>query len=432
VRDKAVADWKEAKRKWEIDNQSWTDYGLALARKLIRTPYMMFSTSLYKLSAAAFLRYPEAPYDESVATGLSFIPGISKIAAGAPVWGGRGFDSVLHGVARGLTTGFYDSLDYILKHHSELSRYPASVGKADFVLDIPGSFHAAIKAPAARMAYEKALFHSLKWETEQGYSANDPEVIERSKNRAVIEAYRAVLMEDNVYLSAWREVAKYIDRNTTGHSIAETVQTGITPIARVPFNFTGQTLERLFGAITGSVGASKMLIKGVEKFTPEEKDLVMRRLTKGVGGIGGLALVGFFGAYSFGGLRQWHGKKREEWDVKEGAVKTPLGTIPPVLGHNTAEEVIQFFAQVRRNYDALTPKGDSEFQGLPASFGAALLGLTDDLPPVRAAELYQKFHTSKGWSDFLKGQLGIKMMQSWGVVEPDAAAAKAATRRTRK
>ena len=372
---------------------------LDVVRKMIRLPFLTFMGSMPKLSAAAFLRFPEAAYDEFVASGLRKLPGIGKLMEAAPVHGGGSPESVLRGWAKGLTQGFYDSWDSLSKGANELSQYPSERDNlVDTILGFPGNIHDAIKAPAARMAYERAMLHSLQFEQARGCDPQAPDVIQRSHDRAVIEALRAKLGEKNPYVQALKLAAKQIDDAALGgHTIAQTVQTAITPILKVPTNFIGQTLERLIGTFTGGYGAVKIIREGIDKIASqpdgtEQIDMVARRLVKGTGGLFGLALAGYFGSQYFGGLWEKGDKKRKPGEMRPGQI----GPVPPILTHNSALEAMQFGAQVRKNFDKHANNGESFLYGASAALGAVFMGLTDELPMIRARELYDKLHTGQG------------------------------------
>ena len=418
-RDKARDARDEAKLKWQKENAGFTERWLNRARKAMRLPYLLYSTSLAKLSAACFLRFPEALYDETVATGLRFSP-YRKLMKDSPNYGGGDYGAVFGAMAKGLTKGFYNSFESAILHRSQFSRYPKESGVINYLVDMPGSVHDAIKAPAARMAFENSLAHTLHFYGKRGYDIGSAEVLEPAMAKATLEALRAKLSENNVVLDAQRLVAKYLDAKTTGLPVVQTVETLVQPIARVPYNFTGQALERIFGSIYGTGQYVNMLMKGWDKFTYDEKDLVARHIVKGVGGVAGLALFGFLANQYIGGLHQFGDKKLKDDELPKGQI----GPVPPIGTHNPGAAVVSFGAQVYKNYEKHQEDGDSPLYGVPASVAAALMGLVDELPPFRTAQLIERLHTPKGMKDFAEAAVTPGFIRMFLTQSGDAAAAK--------
>ncbi len=393
-----------------------------------------------KLAVASLLRFPEAAYDELVASTLSHVPGLKKVMEGAPVWGGGNFDSFLHGLRQASTRGFLDGLQAIREGHTEFSRYPserrelvkaftglpADVANAwrkrgyragwevaktltahlsDVVGgtgNLAGSLHDAIKAPAVRLMFEKSFHASLKWEAAHGGDPTDAQVIQRSYTRAVVEALRAKLQADNPGLTGLRAGLSVLDQKMFGGSeVARTAAGVAAPIQRVPSNLIGQAMERIFGSVTGLVGQGKepgalrVLREGVDNFTPDQKDLIARRLVKGVGAIPLLALTGYFLGSAISGGIYIPGYSRRKKDT-EPAYGSTLGST--LVGHTPAGLVVNYAATVgmlqaewERKYNHGTITAFSE-----AAAAATFAGLMDEQPIFQMVNEFRKLGTPQG------------------------------------
>ena len=407
-------------------------------QRALRAPFMLgLGSSLPKRPAATFIGFLTAPWDEISATLWNNAPWIKDLAKGAPVNGGRNFDGLMFGIGKVFTQGFFDFLDAIIK--GQIQFEPVSkrarrvqralqgpgqrcqrraawpglagfMGAAKHLVDVigdtgelAGSIHDAIKAPVVRLNFEKAMHNSLKWEAGQGNDPTSKEAIERSYNRAITEALRAKLGEHNQYPNA---VKLAVGDSPT----AKVVFTGLQPTLRVPSNYLGQTLERVFGVITGMTGtpktlrgveaapgAIKMIREGLDKFTPEQRDLAMRRLSKGTtGALFAVALLGFLGRNQFGGM--WMpGQRRKKDDLPVGQI----GAMQPGYLHNPLWATATFWAQVGKQYDKERAAKTGKMASAGEAVVASTIGLLDEFPLMGITNEAKKLITGRGQEEFV-------------------------------
>ena len=221
-----------------------------------------------------------------------------------------------------------------------------------------------------------------------------------------MEALRAKLGEKNPYLQAVKMMI--------GDSpVAKVTFTALQPIVRVPSNYLGQTLERVFGVITGltgtpkgltgvksAPGAIRMIREGLDNFTPEQRDLAMRRLSKGTtGALFAVGLLGFLGRNQFGGM--WMpGQRRDKKDLPVGQI----GAMEPGYLHNPLWNVATFWAQVGKQYDKEMAAGTSGPAAAAEGTIAATIALLDEFPAMGLSKELEKLVTGKGQEEFLESR----------------------------
>jgi hypothetical protein len=429
-RDAVVAEWEQQRRKWQFENRNWKERLLDGVRKFAQTTVLTGSGSLWKISAASLLRFVKLPINELVATGWRSTPGVGKLFKEAPVYGGGSLNSVLHGWSQGLTQGFIDAYQSVTKGQTPFSKYPLDPGLYSRIMRIPGSIHEALKSPGARAVFEHALHHSMRFEVEHGNEATDPDVIERSKTRAMEAMWRAKLVETNKVVDSYERLFQHIDKKTgkqtPGAKVAETAATAVMPIKRVPTNFAGQVLEHFTGLISGGVGVRKFLREGIDSMTPEERDTVARRLTNGtLGAVGAVMAIGFFAPGVIGG----HWKQGE----KKKPGETPFGGIdgiPPQILHDPLLDVLQTGQDVRKTWDEKTAKGAGTPEKLTTSIGAGVLGVLDEVPFYRLADTVAQLRSDQGWQRLGEQQVPLAFKEIYGKLN-DASAAVGATKKKR-
>jgi hypothetical protein len=427
------------------ENRSWREATMDRMVKTLRFGLLTFSSTFEHLTGATGWRLVERPIRETVATAYRKLPLTKKLFEGAPTQGGGDYESMLHGYSKFFTKGLLDGWDTVAKGKSELSKYPIHksmaqvIGdipqnvrdiinapnltakgkkmlfvageKLDAVLDTPGTVHEGIKAPIARLYFEDTFARSMKWEIENGAEPHDLAMIERSKARAIEAAMRAKLSEDNRWVN-WVNQFKRIDPKAAADvQLAQMMATSSMPISRIPMNFVGQVMEHLTGLVTtftglgeakslGGPGLRKAFREGLDSLKPDEKDIICRRLvsgTIGTGTIGGLMLAGFFGAGYFGGLYQ-PGKKQEEGEKKPGEV----GWLSAHLSKNPIWGAIQVGETFIRTRDQIISNGDGELLADASAAWAVILGLSDNLPIVQAAELTSKIEHDRSGNTLFK------------------------------
>jgi hypothetical protein len=282
-------------------------------------------------------------------------------------------------------------------------------GKRDVMprtwLDFNGNLHGALKAPAIRAEFARSLEKRATAAAKAGVDITDLLVQTRLQMEAYLDGQRAAFQQRNFISSKWRrfvdsfeEKSRVTGRPTVGGKIAATAGRQSTPITTVPMNIVGEAIMYATGLPKGAVDVYSAIRRGTENLKPEEADLIMRELKKGLVGPA-LLLAGFFGAANIGGYYE-PGKKRKETDVQYGNIRIPGVTVPKFVGgpdvprsmlHNPALEQLQLGAAVRRVADEKIKKSDLEKAGITTGMFAAMMGLMEETPYVNEMFQLEKF-----------------------------------------
>ena len=364
-----------------------------------------------KLGTAAAWRMASTPVLEGIGSGIgAVLPGL---AARAPRHGaGLNLRTEVKALTEGIVAGMSDAAKMMRTGETDLDvlygkfRDAAGTGETTKLpptwLDFWGHLHGAMKTFPKRAEFTRSLEKNLAWEASQGADVTQPGVQMRAALRAYKDAERAIFMQDNRVVGAYKAALRWMDQKdkATGETPLRWQLAGMgarlaLPIVKVPSNIAGEILEHVVGLATGSKGAAKAYRKGLESVGPEEADAVLRQLKNGSLG-GAMLLLGFYtGAQYLGGMHV-HNEKRDKADIKPNAGRVPGVAVPPWLGgpdipknamHFPLISVAQMGATVARVSDAKLHKRDAEAQGVGAGAIAAALGLAEEVPFMRESAM---------------------------------------------
>jgi DNA topoisomerase-1 len=370
----------------ETKAKSVTDFIIKFRRAVLLSSVK----TIGKLSAAATGRTIMTPIEETVGAGLAKIPGVSRIAAKAPREGG------LSGKAEAAAFSATFSKQ-TLKDAKQVALTGASPLDVKYgghdattepeAIEIFGRIHGALKTPAKRgefyRAVEKRTAFALSEARQNGIKdANAyiqrPDVQAAIGAKAYEDAQRAIFMNDNGMVEAYKMIRQYAEsKGALGKATSKAMQFFL-PVVKVPSNYVAE-------ASSYGIGAAKALgqvisAKGISKLTPDEADYVMRALKKQTVGAAVMA-IGYFAASSIGGYYQ-EGDKKIKGQPEAGGFQVFGVDVPKFLLHTPVLEALQIGATVRKVSD----KHGSVMEGVKA----AGKGLAEEIPffsePARIAK----------------------------------------------
>ena len=300
---------------------------------------------LGKIGLAGTLRTPINAFESAIGYGLGKIPGISKIAKGAPREGGFNAKAEGKAFAQFIDKATFEDIRETFKTgRSELDElndkklYPSS-GWLDFF----GNLHAAIKVLPKRAEYFRSLEYRAQHALENGKDLNDPVIMQDITAQAYADAQRAIFMQDNYVTDTYKHVVNWLSQGGPGGKGTAEVLKFIFPIIKVPTNFVAEESSYALGGFKALVA----LRNGVEKLTPEQKDYVMRAMKKqGVGAA--FLLLGYLNPNSVGG---YYSGNRKRGDLEAGDLVVNGIHMPHWMLHTPMLEAIQFGATIRRARD---------------------------------------------------------------------------------
>jgi len=427
--------------------------------------------TLAKLTGAAILRLGITPIEEGIGAGISKV--IPDVADKAPRHGGGSLAVEIKALTQGLMKGIDDAGKTLKTGSSDLDMlFGREKLQAKSWLDIAGNIHGMLKAPVKRVEFERSLEKRMQQAAAHGIDVTDPLVqtslmgkamIEAMKESAYTDAQRAIFMQDNRVVAAYKawlsglERADKLDKKTgrvpIGSKTLATASKILLPIVKVPTNIAAETMEYATGAATGSGRLSSSVwnqIKtdktgfiasnldklwktatgnaelgqaysdAMKSLSAEEADLIMRNLKKGLLG-NAVMLLGFFAPQMFGGYYQ-RGEKRPEGDLKYGEVKIAGHTIPSMYVHNPTVDVGHLGSTTARVSDSKLNKKDLEKQGIGSGIMAGLMGVGGEVPFIREmAEISKTLDpSSRGafWGELAKTTL-VPKLSDWIAQQTD-------------
>lgn len=369
------------------------------------------------LSGAVLWRVLGTPLEQAAGAILHQIPGIRQISENAPTEGG-GFQggAQLAGLKHAFGPGtLRDIRDKLLRGYSDLQ----AVGKAPLdsnhpLLELVGHLHDAIKTPAERFGYARALDTFYRQTRKQlardGMSPDeidkamvDPAMEARGQALAYGESQRAKLQGDNAFVNVLRSTVRQIGTHGVGGKAFEHAFNYQVPILKIPTNLFAEASSYAAGEVK-ALGSWMNHEKG--KFTPEVNDYIMRNLKKGLVGKA-LAVVAWILYKQFGALYDDE-RRKKAGEPDYGDVRTPAGTIKKGFLHSPAWDFMQAVALAHRVYDqelARKPKeGESRKSPAEAAFTGGLHGgraMIDALPFVdQPKRFYESLKNSQGMGDY--------------------------------
>jgi hypothetical protein len=408
--------WREALVNDRLKNRNNWEKTLDWGTKYRRAGVLSSPVVIPKLISAGIQRLTSLPLEEAAGSALGKIPGVSGVAARAPLeGGGSNLKAELRGFSAAFTQGMRDAYAVLKTGHSDLDvlygkageSYTGEFEMASKLLALPGRIHGMIKAPIKRATFERAVQRYADFYARQGLDLSD-EVL---KTRIAVDAYKAanrsIFLQDNMLASKVSAFLAEKRSNETGHAtvgskVLATTGRVLLPIVRVPTNIVHETMQYAGGLASGSARLGVAMAKGIDKLSPDEADLIMRELKKGSIGAAVLAL-GYFNADAIGGYYQPN-RKQKPGAVKYGSIRVNGMDIPAFLLHNPLLECLQAGATVRRVADSKLRKKDAGPQGLPAGVGAAAFGMVEQVPFMREMSELEKLRNPYTRGEFLGEQ----------------------------
>ena len=402
--------------KLKIANQTDLEKGLHFIAKWRRFVILSSVKTVGKLTAAATMRQITTPIEELAAGVLSQIPGVSKIAAKAPRYGGG---MSIDAEVKAFSQWFDKQTWQDVKDVAKTGKGQLDIlygGKHDLppeALDFFGHLHGALKVTPKRAEFFRSLEKRAQWAIKNGMDISDPQVQMALASDAYLDSNKAIFMNKNAITDAYALLTRYIESKAgTSGKIMTTGLKVLLPIVRVPTNFAIETAEWAFGAPRGAIEVISTLVKkdALKDLKPEDADRIMRILTRGMIGVGILA-IGYYAADSIGGYYQY-GEKRKGTDLKPGDLQIGGVKIPHFLLHTPAIEVLQMGATIRRVQDSYAAK--LKGGGTLAGVAAAGKGVAEHIPFLEEpSRMGKALRDIEGASKFA-AELGTSM-----VVPPD-------------
>jgi hypothetical protein len=343
------------------------------------------------------------PIESALGSVLGKIPGISKIAKGAPREGGFNAKAEAKAFAQFVDKATYEDIRQVFKTgRGELEElHDKKLYPSDGWLDFFGQLHAAIKVLPKRAEYFRSLEIRSQHAIEQGLDITDPIVQQDIAARAYADGLRAIYMQENYVTELYKNTIRYLEntRGDWGKPVAEVFKF-LLPIIKVPTNYVAEESSYILGGFK----AAYALRKGVENLTPEQKDYVMRALKKQSIGAAFL-MLGYFNPQAVGG---YYSGKRKRGDLEAGDLTVMGVSMPHWMLHTPLLEALQFGATIRRSRDKARAKDVESWTGvLPA-----LKGVTSQVPFVSTPD--QLMRAVRTWDGFVKYVDG----QAQSVIEP--------------
>ena len=398
---------------------------LDLLQKLRVAEVISSPLTLAKIGAASIERVAIAPLEEAVGSVWRQIPGIAKIAALAPREGG-GFKGSTE--AKSLYEGFTQGMIDAYQHMTNKGRSELDIRFGDKRtdtyrpwLDWIFNLHAAAKDAAVRSEYTRSFLNRIDAEAAKGGDVTSPAALERIGIEAYKDSNRAKFQQDNAVVDAVNKMLANMKRPDQSIGV-QALGRGIDlllPVKRIPTNIVAEIFQYAFGTVTGGTRAAVALAKGVETLKPAEADHIMRSLKKGSLGAAVLAL-GYLAPNVVGGF---YSGRRDDSDVKAGAIRIGGANVPSWLLHNPMLEVLQMGASIRRAQNSVV-KG--EHPGLVEAIGAGISGAAEQAPMIReATEIARAIDPrQRGWFfGNLSKSFAVPQFMQWlaGVADRDAA-----------
>lgn len=360
-------------RSIELQNRTGQQKALDWTVKWARAVKLSGLSTLLKIGMAASQRtFLFTPIEEAIGGVLSRVPGVSRVAARAPIEGGSDVASVVRSFAEYFSkaTG-RDMMEHLklgegsldLDHSKKPNLDPASI------IDFFGHLHAAIKTPPKRAAFRLAMEKQALYYLGKGVDITDPSTQAEMNARAYEYANRQIFMHDNPVVKAFRGGVRVIDQSGL-HKTAAAANI-LFPIVKVPTNYAAEVGQYLTGLSRGTYKVVDAIRKGVDSLPLEEADQTMRLLKKGSFGAGLIALgaAGFQGIQGGGFYKK--GEHRDKSAVQEGDIRIFGVEIPHLLLHHPAIEALQVganLARVMKHY------------GTGAAIQSTGMGLAEQIP----------------------------------------------------
>ncbi len=357
-----------------------------------RSALLSSSATLEKLYAAAQLRtLGTTPIEQLIGGAYAKMPFIRDIAAKAPREGSFSLRAEAKAFASAFSKETYkdawatgtpkwaggrgtgkSELDILYGH------------KGDFppeVLDFFGHLHAGLKTLAKRPEFERSLELRAQWARRHSMDLADPVVQANLAAQAYGDAQRAILLQDNALVDAYKAGRQYLlnkGKKEAGFKGLVAAGDFFLPIVKVPSNYVVEAMEYGLGPARA---LNRVIWKGgIAGLEEKDAEYVMRNLKKGTFGAGLLAL-GYYGYDKVGGYYQ-RGEQRAEGDIPASSIRMNIFghevDVPHNLLHAPVLEMVQIGATLHKLQDAYADKGKED--GTLAGVLAGTKGLAEQVP----------------------------------------------------
>lgn len=364
----------------------------------VRAGALSYPTVLAKLTGAAIIRTVSTPLEQAVGYGVSkILPGLSKLA---PREGVPEISSALKAEAKalteGMTTGMKGAWDMLRNRDTDLAALFEKTHLPPSMVEYLGRIHGALKYPTKINEYARSLELRTAHALRNGVDPTEPLTQMRLMHEAYMDSNRAIFMQDNGVVDAYKAALATLERKDKGtgkpNAALQFLATGIRtelPIVKVPTNVIAEASQILTGAFTGPVKAAWAYAHGIENLKPAEADAILRLIKKGSIGLA-LTALGVFKANEIGGFYQ-KDEKRTADDIHPGEIKVGDATIPSQLLHNPYVTALHFGSTMERAASSRFKKSDHETKGEIAGLIAATMGLIEEVPFVRETTTIGKY-----------------------------------------
>lgn len=373
-------EWREGNLRAEAAQRPKYQKAMAMIAKWYRGSILSSPVTLAKLTSAAVERTVFAPMQNVVGAGVGKV--FPKLAAKATFEAGFNVRQEARAFTKGWMNWMKDARDVMktnnmdIGHKYGVPHFDVDPSFADYM----GRFHYALKTPAKRASYERAMERGTEAAIREGLDVTDPAVQMRLGVEAYKHAERSIFQQDNILVDMWK-------RAINVHPTAKFIGDMTLPIVRVPTNIVIESFNHALGSIAAPARLTyaKLFAGGVEKMTPAQADSILRQFKQGFTGLGMMAL-GFYNKDDVGGYYDPK-DKRKEGDVGFGEMRIFGKKVPSYLIHNPLLEMVQLGATVAR---ASEKKVKGQEQGHGVGVAKALLGLAEETPFVREATNVEK------------------------------------------
>ena len=422
--EKAKEAVDHAIRERQLANRTTLEKGLDWTKKWRRAVILSGATTIAKLTMAATMRQIITPFEEIVGTILHHTPYISGISKMAPREGGglnvraeaeafvQWFKKQTYLDIKDVAKTGQGSLDRLYGH-----KHDAPPEAIEFF----GRIHGALKVTPKRAEFFRSLQKRTEHAIANGIDVSSPTVQATLTAASYVDANRAIFMNENTIVSAYRILINQLrNKSSFGNIIATMIELQI-PIVKIPTNFVGEVFSYAAGGL--KAGAKLASAGGREKLTDDDADYIMRNLKKQ--GIGMLFLAAVIamaesGIIELGGYYE-RGEKRELGEAKAGGMKIHGKEVPKWALHTPLFELAQMAATIirtKKHYAEWNenPKHEDKQKDHATAAGIyhAAAGLIEEVPFIGQTE-----RTLSGIKNIESaGQYGAKMLESM-LIPPD-------------
>lgn len=320
---------------------------------------------------------------------------VSKVLPGlaerAPIQGGFALDAVARGTVEGTKALFREFGTIVKTSESELDKeFSQRTHLPPEAMEMIGTVHAAIQNLTVRSEWEMAMHKQAVSALKQNIPTDSPEWRFAAGTRAYLHAQEAAFRDENNWFA--KRVQRFIaDHQKAGpaEKAFSVLGTAEMPVVLMPANWFAVGAEHIYGAGVGTARAIAAYAKGIENLTPDQGDVIMRNLKRGLLGNTMIAL-GAAGVINAAGF--WQHDKKLMGDNKDAG---SIGGVPSNLLRNPL--------MLAYSFGATFPHLMKKMGFIDASW-RALVGMLEQAPMARTAqEAGQILEGDKGLGETLVG-----------------------------